>query len=82
MTKWAWTSKLPPKATVCCQCGHLVLEASAIAVPTVSARGTAYDWYCQAHRPVYDSVEYLHYFKRFEVSEDGIPLGYTKLKRE
>jgi hypothetical protein len=47
------------------------------------------EMYCQSHRKPYESKEYIpfsfdafRYYSRFEVSQDGTPIGYKKIESE
>jgi hypothetical protein len=73
----------------CAECGVMVCKEKAyeykVEMRGVWALGDTYVYSCDRHKKPYDllmlfSNKPCKYFKSFEVSEDGTPIGYKKIK--
>lgn len=75
----------------CNTCKHWIDKSDAQKVETTflnlfSMENPSFEYYCPEHKRAYDEVCYVgfrrSYFKRLIVSEDGTPIGFTKIKHK
>ena len=74
----------------CKDCGHIVAKGRAQRIMALTGwaypEGYQYDirYYCELHKKPYDKETFIfgkptEYYKQFQVSEDGTPIGYKKI---
>ena len=73
-----------PEEVHCVECGVRLLKSKAQRVVGSSWSGSGDNYYCEAHKKPYESFTFFSskhmFFKEIEVTEDGTPIGYTKIK--
>ena len=87
LDKHCGTKETEDKQPIPCEtCKCLINKSDAYEVAT-NQYGSGTLYYCQTHKPSYSKVEYaltvssIHaYYKELQVTEDGTPVGYKKVK--